>query len=70
MCSLLIDEEKSQVNTWLTAQISSDALPILNMVEVDNICDHGQELLSAVNGYKHRRGYVPAAGNGTLAIGH
>ena len=39
--SLLLDEERSEVNAWVVNSIQSGLFENLNIVEVDNVCDHG-----------------------------
>jgi len=47
--SILLDESRAKVNVWL-AQLarSRDEMPVLNVLEVDNVCDGGLELLAAL----------------------
>jgi hypothetical protein len=47
--SIILDEERSGVNSWLVGQIKNKAYPCLNMIEVDNVCDHGLELYQTLN---------------------
>lgn len=49
---LLIDEEKSGVNTWVAKSITEGGVfERLNIVEVDNVCDAGVEIYAAINAY-------------------
>lgn len=55
--SILIDEQKSGVNSWLASQIQANTnFPHLNMIEVDNVCDGGVALKYAVDGFKVAKG--------------
>jgi hypothetical protein len=49
--SLLIDEEKSEINLWTAQQIEQGAFKYMNMVEVDNVCDNGPRILEALRNY-------------------
>lgn len=46
--SLLIDEEKSMVNSWTAEQIEQGKFKYMNMIEVDNVCDGGPRILKAL----------------------
>lgn len=46
--SLLLDETRSGVNSWFARAITDGAYSHLNIIEVDNVCDGGLELLSAI----------------------
>lgn len=46
--SILADEAKANVNAMLTAAVTAGQFPFLNLLEVDNVCDHGLELLAAL----------------------
>lgn len=47
--SLLLDEERSNVNSWMAENIRNKTYQFLNIVEVDNVCDNGLSLLDAIN---------------------
>lgn len=49
--SVVLDEELSGINRWLAKHIRRGMLPNLNILCVDNVCDGGLELLSAINHY-------------------
>lgn len=53
--SLLIDEERSMINTWTAEKIEQGAFKHMNMVEVDNVCDAGPRLLQALRGETQHR---------------
>ena len=49
--SVLKDEERAGVNSNLAAQIRGGAYPAagaLNLVELDNVCDGGDQVLAAL----------------------
>lgn len=46
--SLLKDEERSQLNSQITAAVKSGRFPNINLLEVNNVCDGGSELLAAL----------------------
>jgi len=47
--SILLDESRAKVNIWLSQLVrSSEEIPVLNILEVDNVCDGGLELLTAL----------------------
>jgi hypothetical protein len=46
--SLLLDEERSQLNMWTAEQIEEGGFKHMNMVEVDNVCDAGPRILQAL----------------------
>lgn len=48
--SVLEDESKAGVNAWLAATLRARALPYenLNIIEVDNVCDGGNDILAAL----------------------
>lgn len=50
--SLLLDETRSSLNALITARIKSGALNAsrINMVEINNVCDGGLQLLSVLRG--------------------
>lgn len=50
--TVLKDEERSSMNIWIAAQISEKKLPFLNIVEVDNVCDHGLDIYNALLKYR------------------
>lgn len=53
--SLLLDEERSQLNAWTAQTISQGtAWKFMNMVGVDNVCDHGPEIFAAMQSYNSR----------------
>lgn len=49
--SLLLDEERSGVNRWAAEAVTEGLFPTLNLVEVDNVCDGGLELLASLKQY-------------------
>jgi len=51
--SLLIDEEKSKMNTWVLNNINNNVFEQLNIVEVDNVCDGGLEIYKALQVYNN-----------------
>ena len=46
--SLLKDEVESQLNLELAKQVRAKRWPSLNLLEVNNVCDGGPELLKAI----------------------
>jgi hypothetical protein len=52
LSSLLDDEKRSQLNSLLTQRIKSGEIDSskLNLVEINNVCDGGNELISALYG--------------------
>eukprot|EP01031_Cornospumella_fuschlensis_P025438 gene25438-30717_t len=46
--SLLLDESKSGVNAYVAQQIRAKAYPNMGLLEVDNVCDGGSEILQAI----------------------
>jgi len=50
LSSVLKDESKAGVNLWLAQTLRARALPYetLNLVELDNVCDNGLEVLAAL----------------------
>lgn len=50
--SVLKDEKEAGVNAWLAQTLRDRALPFetLNLVELDNVCDGGLEVLAALQG--------------------
>ncbi len=49
--SLILDEVRSGVNKYLAKSISENKFKYLNMLGVDNICDHGLDIVKAINTY-------------------
>lgn len=49
--SLILDEVRSGVNQYLAKSISENKFKYLNMLGVDNICDHGLDIVNAINTY-------------------
>lgn len=49
--SILLDEEKSKMNNWVSESINNNLFPTLNIVEVDNICDNGINIYHAIQKY-------------------
>ena len=58
--SILIDEEKSHVNEWVAESINSKLFEQINIVEVDNVCDHGMDIYKALTTYNEN--YVSTTG--------
>jgi hypothetical protein len=50
--SLLLDEERSNINGWMAQQVTDKVYPHLNIVEVDHVCDHGLELYNSLAAYR------------------
>eukprot|EP01039_Chlorochromonas_danica_P003989 gene3989-4364_t len=46
--TLLLDEERSQINAFLAQAIRNGSYPYMNILEVDNVCDGGNDLLAAL----------------------
>ena len=46
LSSILEDESDSDTNQMLVNMVGT--LPYVNVLEVDNVCDHGNELLAAM----------------------
>jgi hypothetical protein len=51
--SLLLDEQRSGVNQWVAQSIREGRFKHLNIVEVDNVCDGGLDILDAINSIKN-----------------
>lgn len=51
--SLLLDEERSKMNEYVTNQINNKAYSYLNIIEVDNVCNYGVELFNAIDSYRN-----------------
>lgn len=49
--SILQDEEKSKMNAWVLDAISTGQFDKINIVEVDNVCDGGNEIYEALQEY-------------------
>jgi hypothetical protein len=49
--SLLLDEERSMINSWAADQIVAGKWKYLNMVSVDNVCHNGNDLYKAIQYY-------------------
>lgn len=47
---ILDDESKSGLNSKLAAKISSGTFKHINLLEVNNVCDHGPDILQALRG--------------------
>lgn len=47
--SLVLDVQRSQINQWLTNQVSGKAFKHLNFLEVDEVCDNGTNLYQALH---------------------
>ena len=46
--SLLLDEQRSGMNQWTATSIREGRFKHLNIVEVDNVCDGGLDILDAI----------------------
>lgn len=46
--SLLLDESRSGVNLWVEQSINAGAWPFMNLLELDNVCDNGNNILAAL----------------------
>lgn len=52
LSSVVEDESKAGVNVWLANAINTKGyFPYLNIVEVDNVCDHGIDIYNALLNY-------------------
>ncbi|CAE7836318.1 unnamed protein product [Symbiodinium microadriaticum] len=49
--SLLLDEERSGVNKWTAQSIREGRFKHLNIIEVDNVCDGGLDILGAIKSW-------------------
>jgi hypothetical protein len=49
--SLLNTESRSGLNKWTATQIAANAFPHLNWINVDNVCDNGQAIYQAIQGF-------------------
>jgi hypothetical protein len=48
LSSILQDEEKSNVNQWIATNILNKTWNNLNLIEVDNVCNGGNDILNAI----------------------
>ena len=50
LSSVLKDESAAGVNAWIASQVINRALPFeyLNIIEVDNVCNGGRQILEAL----------------------
>ena len=46
--SILLDEERSDINEWARQLVEQQQLPYLNIVELDNVCHHGLDMLATI----------------------
>lgn len=46
--SLILDTTRSQINLWVAMQVYSHAWNFINFVEVNEVCDYGLEIYSAL----------------------
>jgi hypothetical protein len=46
--SLLLDEERSDMNKWAADSIVARKFPTLSIVELDNVCNHGLDVYNAL----------------------
>jgi len=53
--SLLIDEEKSGLNALMVQKIDAGVFKHISFFEVNNVCDHGPELLQALRRHHSRK---------------
>lgn len=51
LSDLLADEQKSGINKYLAQSIREKKFKYLTMLEVDNVCDGGMEILDAIKTY-------------------
>lgn len=49
--SLLLDEERSNINAWAAEQIRSGNWKYINQIGIDNVCHNGADLFAAVKEY-------------------
>lgn len=49
--SLILDEERSNINAWAAEQLRSGYWKYINQIYVDNICHNGADLFAAVQEY-------------------
>ena len=49
--SLLEDVERSGMNVWVADSINNMLFEHVNIVEVDNVCDHGIDIYNALTKY-------------------
>lgn len=48
LSSVIEDEQKSGVNQWLLEQINNKALKYVSILEVDNVCNFGEEIYNSL----------------------
>ncbi len=46
--SLIEDERRSAVNLWMKDMVNNQEMTYLNVVELEDVCDHGQEVYDAI----------------------
>ena len=49
--SLLMDESRSKINEWVAQSILKGSFKYLNFLEVNNVCDGGERIVEALNGF-------------------
>jgi hypothetical protein len=49
--SLLLDESRGGVNLWVEQSIRAGGFKYLNLLELDNVCDNGNNILSALRAH-------------------
>lgn len=47
--SLIEDERRSALNLWVKDMIYNQEMPYLNVLELEDVCDHGQEVYEAIS---------------------
>ena len=49
--SLILDEMRSGVNAYVAENIRLGKYKHLNLIGIDNVCDHGLEIVDAINNF-------------------
>lgn len=49
--SLLLDEERSELNKWTYERIVANDFKYMNMLGIDNVCHHGPDIFDAMQLY-------------------
>jgi hypothetical protein len=52
--SLVLDEIRSNINQWTAQQIEAGEWKYLNVISVDNICHHGNDIYNAIQEYNRK----------------
>jgi hypothetical protein len=53
--SLLLDEERSNLNAWTMEALSNGTLKYFNMLGIDNICHNGLEIFKSFTRIKFQK---------------